>query len=201
MRSQLELEGYAEHWVMTTSLPREFPGGRLRRLHPGDLDAFQAYRALPEVGRYQGWSPMPDAQALAFLREMHEFPLFANGQWLQLGIAEPDSDGLVGDIGLYLSEDGTDGEIGFTLQPSSQGRGIAGRAVREALQLFFAATRATRILGITDERNRPSINLLERAGFALVEIRQVEFRGEPCTERVYALTRHGSRTRQEVEDP
>lgn len=187
--------------MTTLSFPRDFSGGRLRRLHPRDLDAFQAYRALPELGRYQGWSPMPNAEALAFLREMHEVPGFANGQWLQLGIAEPDSDVLVGDIGIYLSEEGADGEIGFTLHPSSQGRGIAGRAVREALQLFFAATRANRILGITDERNVPSIRLLERAGFALVEIRQVEFRGQPCTERVYALTRHSSQSPKEFERP
>ena len=41
-------------------LPQEFRGGRLRRMRPEDLTAFQAYRALPELGRYQGWSPMSD---------------------------------------------------------------------------------------------------------------------------------------------
>jgi hypothetical protein len=29
---------------LETLLPREFPGGRLRRLRPADLQAFQAYR-------------------------------------------------------------------------------------------------------------------------------------------------------------
>lgn len=173
-----------------TQLPLEFRGGRLRRLHPRDLAAFQAYRSLPDLGRFQGWSPMSDAEALQFINEAHRAPLFAPGQWMQLGIAELSSDTLIGDIGLYLADDGTSGEIGFTLEPSSQGRGVATLAVREALQLFFSATGVTTVLGITDERNLPSIKLLERVGFELIETRQVIFRGEPCTERVYALPRN-----------
>jgi ribosomal-protein-alanine N-acetyltransferase len=173
-----------------TLLPREFPGGRLRRMYPRDHAAFQAYRSLPELGRYQGWSPMSDAEALEFIDDVHRAPLFTPGQWVQLAIAEPASDALVGDIGLYLSEDGTSGEVGFTLHPSAQGRGIAGRAVREAVQLLFAATSVTRVLGITDERNSPSVRLLERIGFEFVESREVVFRSELCTERVYALARN-----------
>lgn len=173
-------------------LPRDFPGGRLRRLRPDDHEAFQVYRSIPELGRYQGWSPMSEAEATRFLDEMSRAALFTRGEWVQLGISDPESDVLVGDVGLYLYEDGATGEVGFTLQPSAQGRGIAGRAVREAVQLLFATTSVARVMGITDARNTPSIRLLERLGFAFVESRQVVFRGEPCTERVYALLRsHG----------
>ena len=62
-------------------------------------------------------------------------------------------------------------------------------AVGEALQLMFSATRVAQILGVTDERNQPSIRLLERLGFEFIESHRVDFRGEPCTERVYALPR------------
>lgn len=172
-------------------LPCEFIGGRLRRLHPRDLVAFQSYRSIPELGRHQGWSPMSDEEAHGFLDEMHRAPLFTPGQWVQLGIARPDdSDELIGDIGLYLSEDGAVGEVGFTLEPNSQGRGVATLAVREAIRLLFSATPVARVLGITDERNRSSIRLLERIGFGFVESRQAVSRGEPCTERVYALPRN-----------
>ena len=173
-----------------TLLPREFPGGRLRRMHPRDHAAFQAYRSLPGLGRYQGWTPMSDAEALEFIDEVHRAPLFTPGQWVQLAIAEPESDALVGDIGLYLSEDGASGEVGFTLHPAAQGRGVAGRAVHEAIQLLFAAAGITTVSGRTDERNLPSVRLLERIGFKFVESRQVVFRGEPCTERVYVLARN-----------
>lgn len=172
-------------------LARAFPGGRLRRLRPADLDAFQRYRAMPELGRYQGWSPMSDADAVDFLDEMSKAPLFTPGEWMQLGIADADTDALVGDIGLHLSEDGTVGEVGFTLQPSAQGRGIATQAVREAIRLMFAATRVARVLGITDARNVPSVRLLERLGFQYTETRQVVFRGEPCSEKVYVCNPAG----------
>jgi ribosomal-protein-alanine N-acetyltransferase len=170
-------------------LPREFAGARLRRLRRADLASFQAYRRMPELGRYQGWSPMSDAEALAFLDEMHAAPLFAAGEWVQLGIADAGTDELIGDVGLHLSNDGRTGEVGFTLRPSAQGRGIAASAVREGLQLLFGATAATHVLGITDARNLPSIRLLERLGFSYRDSREVVFRGEPCSEKVYVLQR------------
>lgn len=172
-------------------LPREFQGGRLRRLFPRDRAAFQAYRAIPEIGRYQGWSPMSDAEARDFVDEMNRAPLFVPGQWVQFAIATPESDELVGDIGLFVSEDGTFAEIGFTLEPRSQGFGLASAAVREALQLLFSATSVMRVLGIADDRNRRSIKLLERVGFEFIERRQAVFKGEPCTESVYGLARRG----------
>jgi aminoglycoside 6'-N-acetyltransferase len=150
---------------------------------------FQAYRSIPELGRYQGWAVMTDAEALAFLTEMSRAPLFAPGQWTQLGIAEPVADELVGDIGVRLSEDGSVGEIGFTLHPSAQGHGIASLAVRETLDLLFGATRATQVLGITDALNLPSVRLLKRLGFEYRESRNVVFRGEPCVEELYMLQR------------
>ncbi|MEQ1805834.1 MAG: GNAT family N-acetyltransferase [Burkholderiaceae bacterium] len=170
-----------------THLPRTFPGGQLRRLRPTDLAAFQAYRAIPELGRYQGWSPMEDAEAAAFLNEMNGAPLFAPGAWVQLAIAEP-TGRLIGDVGIFLAQDELAAEIGFTLEPSAQGHGIATAAVREAIQLLFAATRAKCVVGITDSRNAPSIRLLARVGFQHKENRTLVFRGEPCTEEVYALT-------------
>ena len=58
----------------------------LRRLRADDLAAFQAYRHDPEVGRWQGWTPRPDAEALAFLNEMAAAPPFAPGGWTQVAV-------------------------------------------------------------------------------------------------------------------
>lgn len=175
----------------TPQLPQPFQGGLLRRLRTGDLSAFQAYRSIPELGRYQGWSPLTDGAAAAFLAEMSTAPLFSLGEWVQLGIAEPDTDRLVGDIGLFVSADGLTGEIGFTLAPAAQGRGIATAAVRQALQLLFRVTPVQRVFGITDSRNAASIRLLMRVGFRHQESRSTSFRGEPCVEEVYVLARDG----------
>ncbi len=51
-------------------LPHETPRTRLRRLRGSDLAPFQAYRGDPAVGRWQGWAPMDDAAAAAFLQDM-----------------------------------------------------------------------------------------------------------------------------------
>ena len=180
------------HSSAESLLPRRFDGGLLRRLRRSDLGAFQAYRSIPELGLYQGWSPMSEAEALAFLVEMEATALFQPGHWVQLGIAEPHIDALVGDIGLRLSEDSQTGEVGFTLAPSAQGRGVASAAVHEALQLLFTATPVSRVLGITDARNTSSVRLLQRLGFECRETRNTVFRGEECREHVFVLPRYAA---------
>jgi RimJ/RimL family protein N-acetyltransferase len=170
-------------------LPRFGSSVVLRRLSVTDLVAFQAYRSDAELGRYQGWSAMPDSEALEFLAEMNAAPLFRPGEWAQIGIAEPQSPALIGDIGLYLSEDSRHAEIGFTLARHAQRRGLATAAIRDALQLIFAFTAVERVVGVTDARNHASIALLERVGMRKVEERTVEFRGEKCIEYAYAIHR------------
>ena len=177
------------HTQSATQLPSAFPGGVLRRLRTSDLAPFQAYRSDPELGRFQGWSAMSEAEAVAFLAKMNEAALFTPGDWVQLGIAEPEADQLIGDIGIFVSADGLTGELGFTLALDAQGRGIATAAVRQALQVLFCLTSVKQVLGITDSRNVGSIRLLERVGFRRHESRSTVFRGEACIEEVYVLPR------------
>lgn len=164
----------------------------LRRLSPDDLPAFQAYRGDPEVGRWQGWQPQPDAQALAFLNEMASVPLFVPGTWSQLGIADALTGQLLGDVGIHISEDGHEAEFGFSLARGAQGRGLASAAVREAVALVFAQTAVQRIHAQTDSRNLACIRLLERLGATRLAEIATEFRGEPCIEFRYELARRPS---------
>lgn len=162
---------------------------KLRRLAPTDLAAFQAYRNDPDVGRWQGWAPRSDAQALAFLNEMAAVPLFQPGQWTQLGIADELTDQLLGDLGVYVNSDGVEAEFGFTLARAAQGQGIASAAVCEAVALVFDQTPVARIHAQTDARNSACIRLLERLGAPLIQCIDTEFRGEPCVEFRYELAR------------
>ena len=170
-------------------LPFDFGGGRLRRLRPDDLVAFQAYRSIPELGRYQGWTPMPDDEARTFLARMQEKPLLVAGEWIQLGIADRATDRLIGDIGIYLAGDGIRSEIGFTLAPDAQGRGIAMAAVAAAVQVIFETTPVREVMGAIDSRNLASARLLERVGFEYRHSRQAHGRGETCIEQIYTLAR------------
>ena len=161
----------------------------LRRLSPGDLEDFQAYRSDPEVARYQSWSRMSNDEASAFLAEQEAAP-FGQPGWFQIAIAERSTGCLIGDIGICLPRKASEAaEIGFTLATSWQGKGFASEAVREALALLFEHTDVAEVLAITDTRNLASIRLLERVGFALNQTVPAVFRGEPCTEHVYLMRR------------
>jgi [ribosomal protein S5]-alanine N-acetyltransferase len=164
----------------------------LRRLRASDLAAFQAYRSDPGVGRWQGWTVKPDAEALAFLNEVAAIPLFQPGMWTQLGIADGATGELLGDVGIHVSEDGREAEFGFSLARAAQGRGLASAAVREAIAMVFSQTAAERIHAQTDARNTACIRLLERLGATLRERIATEFRGEPCVEWRYELARRSA---------
>ena len=107
----------------------------LRRLVAADLPAFQQYRSDDDSGRYQGWSPMSDADAAEFIARMGAAAAFQPGEWLQVAIAARSTGRLVGDIGLHLSADAGEAELGFTLQRSAQGQGMATEAVRLAIDV------------------------------------------------------------------
>jgi ribosomal-protein-alanine N-acetyltransferase len=171
-------------------LPRRAGDVVLRRLAPSDLAAFQGYRHDAEVARYQGWTAKSDAEAAAFLAEMSDAPLFKPGKWSQIGIADG---GLIGDVGLFLAEDGREAEVGFTMRRESQGRGFAAAAVRESIALVFEQTGVERVLGITDARNLASVRLLQRVGMTMIESRDANSGGEPCVEQVFAIARQPAR--------
>lgn len=161
----------------------------LRRLRAEDLSAFQSYRQDPEVGRYQGWRPQSDADALAFITAMTMAPVFPRAEWVQLGIAERTTYELIGDIGVCVAADAAQAEIGFSLSRMAQGRGLAHEALGLATRLLFETTLVREIIGITDARNAPSIALLERLGMRRSASVEALFRGEPCVEHTYVLHR------------
>jgi ribosomal-protein-alanine N-acetyltransferase len=172
------------------ALPRTTARLVLRRFAARDLAAFQSYRRDPEVGRYQGWSVLDDAGAAAFIAAMAEAKFGVPGEWFQIAVADRSTDALVGDIGLGFADDRAGvAEIGFSMAPAAQRRGLAAEAVRCALALLFASGRVDVVEGITDARNAPSIRLLERIGMQLVRTQQALFRGEMCTEHVYSIAR------------
>jgi RimJ/RimL family protein N-acetyltransferase/protein-tyrosine phosphatase len=170
-------------------LPRIGTSVVLRRLRAADLGAFQAYRSDEEVGRYQGWSSQSDAQALAFIESMRDVALFPAGDWVQLAIADPRSDELVGDVGICVAADRRSAEIGFTVSPRFQGRGLGCEALRAAIGLVFEHTPVDEIVCITDARNNASIRLLERTGLRRVATAEAVFRAMPCIEHTYKTFR------------
>ena len=141
----------------------------LRRMAPDDLAAFQAYRRDPEIARFQDWEQMDDTRASHFLHHCATVePLLRPGHWSQIAIAETASDMLIGDMGLRIAEDESEGETGITLAAAHHGKGHAQRAMHLAIGLMFDTTKVARIRAWADIRNKASVTLLHRAGFAFL---------------------------------
>jgi RimJ/RimL family protein N-acetyltransferase len=139
---------------------------RLRRFSPADLDAFVAYRSVPEVARYQSWdAPYSRADGERFLRQLgHQHPDTA-GEWFQFAVALTSTGQLAGDCGVLTdAADPRQCEIGFTIAPAHQGHGYATEAVRLLAGYLLGVRGKHRIRACCDVRNAASAAVLERIG-------------------------------------
>lgn len=174
---------------MSTKFPIVTDRTVLRRLTPADLADFQHYRHDEEVGRYQGWQPQTDAEATVLLEKYSAAVFFRPGMWFQVGIADRETDSLIGDIGTCLSASAPEAEIGFSLCRESHGRGIATEAIGAMIEFLFKQTSIRRIVGVTDARNIAAMKLLEKLGMQRLQTNKAMFRGLPCEEHLFALDR------------
>lgn len=161
----------------------------LRRLTSADLADFQSYRNDQDVGLCQGWSQQSDADALKFLQEMGAAEFFRPGTWFQIGIADRDTNSLLGDIGICVRHDEVEAEIGFSLRRQSHGLGLGSEAVREAISYIFDSAKCDQVIAITDTRNLSAIRLLEGLGMQRTSTDGAVFRGQPCEEHTFVLQR------------
>ncbi|TGE23386.1 GNAT family N-acetyltransferase [Hymenobacter metallicola] len=164
---------------------------RLRAFQPTDVAAFAAYRAAPEVARFQSWEPYSYPQAEAFVAgQVGSAIPGAPGSWVQIAIARLDTDELLGDCALcLLADEPRVGEIGITLAPQHQGQGYATEALRALLAFCFAQLGLHRVVAVTDCLNQGSVQLLSRVGMRReAHFRQnIWFKGAWGDEYVYAL--------------
>ncbi|MEM9862257.1 MAG: GNAT family protein [Myxococcota bacterium] len=165
---------------------------RLTRMGPSHAAAFAAYRAEPEVARFQSWGTFTREDADAFVqRQLGQHP-DAPGQWFQFAIEEQDSGALLGDCALHtLASDPRLGEIGFTIAPAHQRRGVGFEAVSALLGYAFDERQKHRIEATTDVGNDASRALREKLGVRREahHRKRVWFKGAWGDEYVYALLR------------
>lgn len=159
----------------------------LRPFQEGDLPAFAAYRADPEVARYQSWSSYTMEDARAFYRTMSRTKIGEVGTWYQVAVADLKTEALLGDCALHFV-DGAQVELGFTLATEHQGRGLMREAVRALVTGVFERVRPHRIFAITDARNDAAARLLTHIGLRReAHFRQnVYFKGAWGDEFVFA---------------
>lgn len=169
----------------------ESPRLRLRPHRDDDVDALFALQSDLRVMRYwshPAWTERRQAEErLAHIyRQMREDDVYV---W---AIADRVSDRLIGGTALFaIQREQLHAEIGYSLMPDFQGRGLAQEAVRLVLTFAFEQLGMERIEADIDPRNTPSCRLVERLGFQREGYLRERWRvnGEICDAAFYGLLR------------
>ncbi len=166
------------------------PRLQLRRLCLDDAPAVCAYRALPEVARYQSWESYTLDDAVRLIDAHVGLVPDTPGTWFQLGIVSLASRELIGDCGLHFRrEEPRQVELGITLAPAHQGRGFANEALSRVLDYLFGTLEKHRVFALTDAANEPAARLFRKLGFRQEGhfVEHVWFKGEWGSEYLFAL--------------
>ncbi|KAA3658723.1 MAG: N-acetyltransferase [Chloroflexi bacterium] len=136
----------------------------LKSLQDKDANALLAYRAEPSVVKFQLWHPKRPSDAHAFIQSAKFEGEPKMGRWNQFGIFWLKTNQLIGDIGVSLV-DAQQAEIGYTIDPHWQRRGLAKTAVSRLLTYLFNERHIHRVIANADSENVASIALLQKMGF------------------------------------
>jgi len=151
---------------MDTATFFETPRLRARGFTPADVRPFVAYRANPEVARFQSWSDYTLDLGTAFVEDLQGAQPGVPGEWYQFALEDRSAGALVGDLALKVDEDEPRvAEVGFTLAPEHQGMGYGTEGLGALLGFAFEKFGLHRIIAITDALNAPAAAMLVRVGF------------------------------------
>lgn len=162
----------------------------LRPLRLDDAAALVTYRSLPEVARFQSWESFGPDDAARLIADQAKVVPDMPGTWLQLALVLSESDAVIGDCGIHFrSDDPRQVELGITLAPVHQGRGLAAEALGSVLEYVFGSLGKHRATAVTDAENHAAARLFRQLGFRH-ESHQVEsvwFKGAWGSEYLFAL--------------
>jgi putative acetyltransferase len=158
----------------------------LSPLAEDDAQPLFDYRSDLIVQRFQYFEP----ELLDDARKFIAADSAEMATWLQFGIRLKETAELAGDIGFRrTSADPRQAEIGITVAPGHQHRGIAAEAVRGLLGYLFGTLTLHRAYASVDPRNEPSTKLFERLGLRQeAHLRQsLWFKGEWADDMIFAI--------------
>ncbi|WP_285471064.1 GNAT family protein [Actinoplanes sp. NBRC 101535] len=161
----------------------------LRRFRASDATALAAYRSDPDVARYQTWdAPFPPTKAETAVRNFAASSPDRAG-YFQYAVEHVADEVLIGDVYVRLHDNLKQAEIGFTMAPAYQGKGLATEAVRAVLDRLFRVQGLHKVTGECDARNERSAALLQRVGFRREGLlrQQTFLKGEWTDDLIFGL--------------
>jgi len=166
------------------------PRLQLRPLCPDDALIVCAYRALPEVARYQSWESYTLNDAAQLIAGQTGLVIDTPGTRFQLGIMSVASGQLFGDCGLHFRQDDPrQVELGITMAPAHQRSGFATEALGSVLEYVFGTLGKHRVSAVTDAENQAAASLFRKLGFRQEGhfVEHVWFKGAWGSEYLFAL--------------
>jgi len=188
--------------MLGSNVPRRTARLTLRAYEPGDLAFLHSMFGREDVCRYLPWTPMDIEQARAKLDlRLRQTHLEVDGDPLVLAAVETATGRQVGEFMLRLiSSQSRQREIGWSIHPDAQGRGLATEGGAEMLRLGFDGSGLHRIVAGSDPRNVASIRVMERLGMHREALfTESEFlKGEWADDAIYAILESEWRSRNPV---
>jgi len=137
---------------------------RLRLPDRADVDAIYEACQDPAIVRFTR-VPFPYSRlhAQAFVRNAHH-ELRAGGG-VHLVAADPQTDALLGVVGLVLDRTRRSGEVGYWVTPAARGRQVARRGVRLMVAWAIPELGLERVQLMADRRNEASQRVAVACGF------------------------------------
>jgi RimJ/RimL family protein N-acetyltransferase len=138
----------------------------LRSYEDGDLPALLDLFGREDVSRYLRWEPMDIDAARALLdRRVTQTRVDAEGDAILLAAVDTASDRMIGEFMLWVTSlENRQGEIGWSIHPDAQRRGLATEGARAMLRLGFEELDLHRIVAEADPRNVASLRVMEHLG-------------------------------------
>jgi RimJ/RimL family protein N-acetyltransferase len=172
----------------------------LRPFEMSDLDAYFDLMGREEVCRYLIWGPMTLAQARAKLEvRTGQTSIRGEGEAILFAVVETATGRMIGELMLRMGSGiSRQGEVGWSLHPDVQGRGLGTEAATELLRLGFDELRLHRIEAEADSRNTASIRVMEKLGMRreALFVEKELFKGEWAGDVIYAILEDEWRERQ-----
>ena len=164
---------------------------RLRPYRDDDAEAMFELYSDPRVMRYWSFPAWVEPGQARIYRERARAGM-DSGEIFPWAIADAGSDRLIGALTLFsLHVEQRRAEVGYSLSPAYQGRGVAAEALRLALGFAFASLGLRRIEADIDPRNEASARLLEGKSFQKEGYLRERWivNGEICDTVFYGLLR------------
>ncbi|MDB5157043.1 MAG: N-acetyltransferase [Mucilaginibacter sp.] len=139
----------------------------LRKLKAGDAYVLFALRTNNEVNLYLDRPETTDiSQVFDFINKIHIS--VDSGESFYWAITLPGDDKLIGTICFWnLSDDKTEAEIGYELNPNFQGKGLMQEAISKVIAFGFNDLGFKTITAFPHKKNERSLKLLERNNFKI----------------------------------